>query len=88
MPSFLHVWDRGTIRKLQKKEEYNIMKYQKHYLSDDKSPKYCPMSQNEQTIQCDSFCAWFDHEAQDCRLMLYIGDLSRVFNNDKREFKF
>ena len=42
------------------------MKYQKHYLSDDKSPKYCPL-QGDRVIQCDSFCAWFDHENQDCR---------------------
>ena len=63
------------------------MKYQKHYLSDEKgNNKLCPLQQD--VVQCDSHCAWFDHEAQDCRLMLYIGDLSRVFNNDeKREFK-
>ena len=41
------------------------MKYQKHYLSDKKSPKYCPLQTG--VIQCDSFCAWFDHENQDCR---------------------
>ena len=40
------------------------MKYQKHYLSDEKSPIYCPLSRG---IRCDSFCAWFDHEHHDCR---------------------
>ena len=37
------------------------MKYQKHYLGE----KNCPLQQK--TIQCDSYCAWFDHEHQDCR---------------------
>ena len=39
------------------------MKYQKHYLSEDGNNKHCPI--NERT--CDSWCAWFDHEHQDCR---------------------
>ena len=56
------------------------MKYQKHYLSDKNNNKMCPMQRN---YQCDSYCAWFDHEAQDCRLILYIGDLSRVFKKNK-----
>ena len=75
--------------KRDKVESPKIMKYQKHYLSEEgKFNKLCPLSGGDHDIQCDSFCAWFDHEAQDCRLMLYIGDLSRVFKNDKREFKF
>ena len=65
------------------------MKYQKHYLGE----KNCPLQQK--TIQCDSYCAWFDHEEQDCRKLITqseikyqlirIGDL---LEHDKREFKF
>ena len=42
------------------------MKYQKHYLSDKISNRMCPIQRD---YQCDSFCAWFDHEHQDCRLL-------------------
>ena len=41
------------------------MKYQKHYLSDEKSSKFCPLNAGS----CDSYCAWFDHEDQDCRMI-------------------
>ena len=41
------------------------MKYKKHYLSNDGNNKHCPI--NERT--CDSWCAWFDHENQDCRMI-------------------
>ena len=44
------------------------MKYQKHYLSDEGNNKYCPL-QGDRVIQCDSYCAWFDHEEQDCRMI-------------------
>ena len=45
------------------------MKYQKHYLSDEKSNKLCPLSGGDSDVQCDSWCAWFDHEHQDCRMI-------------------
>ena len=70
------------------------MKYQKHYLSDDKSNKLCPLSRLEHS--CDSYCAWFDHEEQDCRKILALQNivyemrkntLKEEFEND-REFKF
>ena len=47
------------------------MKYQKHYLSDKRSDKFCPLSDNS----CNSNCAWFDHEEQDCRM---IGSLLNI----------
>ena len=44
------------------------MKYQKHYLSDDSgNNKMCPLQPG--LGQCDSYCAWFDHENQDCRMI-------------------
>ena len=72
------------------------MKYQKHYLSDDKSPKYCPL-QGDRVIQCDSFCAWFDHENLDCKLigslldikyeLRYLNEKKKGDRDGKREFK-
>ena len=50
------------------------MKFQEHYLSENGNEKYCPLQKGR---VCSSHCAWFDHEACDCRLMLYIGDLAR-----------
>ena len=41
------------------------MKYQKHYLSEDGNNKHCPINERP----CDSWCAWFDHEEQDCKLI-------------------
>lgn len=38
--------------------------YKKHYLS-DKIDKRCPLNHGA----CDEFCAWFDHEHQDCRMI-------------------
>ena len=43
-----------------------MSKYQQHYLSDKHSNKLCPL---QTIIQCDSHCAWFDHEEQDCRMI-------------------
>ena len=40
------------------------MKYQEHYLSEKLHVKMCPL---QARIKCDSYCAWFDHEHQDCR---------------------
>ena len=40
------------------------MKYQKHYLSSKFNKKHCPLNRD---YPCDSHCAWFDHENQDCR---------------------
>ena len=79
------------------------MKYQKHYLSDDKNWKVCPI--NTKFSKCDSYCAWFDHENQDCRqlgMMWKIKEDLQEINRtifegfeyiggkkiDKREFKF
>ena len=71
------------------------MKYQKHYLSDDSSNKLCPLQQG--VIQCDSYCAWFDHEEQDCRKLLTQSkieyNLIRIGNlmekeNGRRTYKF
>ena len=39
------------------------MKYQKHYLNEKGFEKRCPFNNGG----CDSYCAWFDHEHQDCR---------------------
>ena len=78
------------------------MKYQKHYLSDGKNLKFCPLQHG---IDCNSYCAWFDHENQDCRLlgMMWkirddLHDIAdeikgvnfnlREVKDDKREFKF
>ena len=68
------------------------MKYQRHYLSEDKNLKWCPLQSG---IDCTSRCAWFDHEEQDCRKLIIqseikfqlirIGDL---LEHDKRAFKF
>ena len=45
-----------------------MSKYQKHYLSDGgNNNKLCPLQQI--VVQCDSHCAWFDHEYQDCRMI-------------------
>ena len=68
------------------------MKYQKHYLADEKNSKSCPLNAGN----CDSYCAWFDHEEQDCRKILALQNivyemrkntLKEEFEND-REFKF
>ena len=40
------------------------MKYQEHYLSEKGNNKYCPL---QVSMICNSHCAWFDHENQDCR---------------------
>lgn len=71
------------------------MKYQKHYLSGKGNDnKLCPLKQG--VIQCDSYCAWFDHEEQDCRKILALQNivhemrknaLKEEFEID-REFKF
>ena len=79
------------------------MKYQRHYLSEDKgNNKLCPL---QTLIQCDSHCAWFDHENQDCRqlgMMWKIRDdlhdiadelgginlILKEGKDDKRAFKF
>ena len=77
------------------------MKYQKHYLSDKIANKLCPLH-NGRT--CDSYCAWFDHEHQDCRMiggfwkvregLTDVTDLLTDIRdcmrgkNDKRAFKF
>ena len=66
------------------------MKYQKHYLSDDSSNKLCPLQIGN---QCDSWCAWFDHEDLDCRMVLGINDISLILRRGvvdefRREFKF
>ena len=36
--------------------------YRTHYLKD----KYC---YNDQTIPCSNYCAWFDEEEKDCRML-------------------
>ena len=59
------------------------MKYQKHYLADDKQSKYCPLNRGT----CDSNCAWFDHENQDCRQLGMMWKIVEALNYDKREFK-
>ena len=78
-----------------------MSKYQKHYLSDDKHNKLCPLQQ--ESIQCDSYCAWFDHVHYDCRMIggfwkvregltditELLTDLREMLINDeKRKFKF
>ena len=55
------------------------MKIIRHYLSVAHDQVRCPLNRDS---ACNNTCAWFDNEAADCRLMLYIGDLSRVFAND------
>ena len=73
------------------------MKYQKHYLSEEgKFNKLCPLSGGDHDIQCDSFCAWFDHEDQDCRKILALEDIVHELRKEKevktqhvkRTFKF
>ena len=51
------------------------MKFVRHYLGE----LMCPLNRD---FSCNSRCAWFDNEEEDCRLMLYIGDISRIFTND------
>ena len=55
------------------------MKYQKHYLADDKQSKYCPLNRGT----CDSNCAWFDHENQDCRQLGMMWKIVEALNYDK-----
>ena len=62
------------------------MKYQKHYLSEEgKFNKLCPLKSS--MVQCDSYCAWFDHKDQDCRKILTLKDivyeLRKVLTNDQ-----
>ena len=67
------------------------MKYQKHYLSEEKDLKWCPLQSG---IDCTSRCAWFDHEDQDCRMVLGIKDISLILRRRflvdefRREYKF
>ena len=46
-------------------EKYK-MKLQKHYLNEKNFEKQCPLQNGN---RCDSYCAWFDHEEQDCRMI-------------------
>ena len=73
------------------------MKYKKHYLSEEgKFNKQCPLQSG--ICQCDSYCAWFDHEWEDCKLIGSLIDIKyelRFLNEDKkgvrterRTFKF
>ena len=69
------------------------MKYQKHYLAEKGNPKMCPIS----STSCDSTCAWFDHEDQDCKLigslldikyeLRYLNEKKKGDKDGKREFK-
>ena len=44
--------------------------------------KACPLNRN---YYCDDRCKWFDEDAEDCRLIFYLGDISRMIkDNDKR----
>ena len=70
------------------------MKYQKHYLSDKDFEKRCPLNKFS---ACDSYCAWFDHEDQDCKLigslldikyeLRYLNEKKKGDRDGKREFK-
>ena len=70
------------------------MKYQKHYLADEKGSKFCPLNEGN----CDSYCAWFDHKHQDCRMiggfwkvregLNELIDIIKEDKNARREFKF
>ena len=66
-----------------------MSKYQKHYLSEGDFDMSCPLNHG----RCDSYCAWFDHEDQDCRMVLGINDISLILRRGlvdefKRAFKF
>ena len=40
------------------------MKFKNHYLSEKNDKMMCPLNRE---YSCNSRCAWFDHEHQDCR---------------------
>ena len=64
------------------------MKYQEHYLATKTTKKFCPLKDGG---ICDSYCAWFDHEEQDCRMIggfWKIVEAIRDGYDPKREFKF
>ena len=42
------------------------MKYKNHYLSEKNDKMMCPLNRE---YSCNSRCAWFDHEHQDCRVI-------------------
>ena len=60
------------------------MKYQNHYLSESGNYKSCPLQKDR---NCDSYCAWFDHEHQDCRQLGMMWKIVEALNYGKREFK-
>ena len=53
------------------------MKYQKHYLSEKGYETRCPLEHGA----CDSYCAWFDHEEQDCRKILALNNIIYELRN-------
>ena len=70
------------------------MKLQKHYLSEKNFEKQCPLQNGN---RCDSYCAWFDHENLDCKLigslldikyeLRYLNEKKKGDRDGKREFK-
>lgn len=60
------------------------MTYKRHYLSEKGSLKYCPLQHG---IDCNSYCAWFDHEEQECKIFTILWGIRQEFRNYKREDK-